>query len=236
MSSQDFDENELAAYLHVTPAQVRRLADRGQLPGRKIGGQWRFAEAEVHGWLEQRIGASSGEELDRVQQVVDRWSERTSDAGELTQLLRPEAIEIPLQARTSGSVVRRMCFLAEQTGLLWDATKMAEAVQAREALHTTALDNGVALLHPRRPMASILAEPLLALGVSSQPLPFGNESGHLTDIFFLICSTDDRVHLQVLAKVSRMLMITDFLTQLRSCDCTKSAYELVTKSEALLDQ
>ncbi len=235
MSSQDLDENNLAAYLHLTPAQVRKLADRGQLPGRKIGGQWRFSEAEVHNWLEQRIGASNVDELDRVQQDVDRWSDRTSDKGELTQLLKPDAIEIPLSARTRGSVVRRMCFLAERTGLLWDAARMAEAVQAREQLHSTALDNGVALLHPRRPMPNILAEPLLALGVSSNPLPFGNDHGLLTDVFFLICSTDDRVHLQVLAKVSRLLMATDFLTQLRSCDCVKAAHDLVAHFESQLD-
>lgn len=233
--SQDLDVNELAAYLHLTPAQVRKLADRDQLPGRKIGGEWRFPEAEVHVWLEQRIGASNKEELHKMQQVVDRWSDRTSDAGELAQLLHPAAIEIPLAARTRGAVIRRMCFLAEQTGLLWDAAKMAEAVQAREELHTTALDNGVALLHPRRPQSTILAEPLLALGVSSQPMPFGNECGNLTDVFFLICSTDDRVHLQVLAKISRLLTATDFLAQLRSCDSIKTAYELVVQHESSLD-
>lgn len=233
--SEDLDVNELAAYLHLTPAQVRKLADRDQLPGRKIGGQWRFSEAEVHTWLEQRIGASSKEELDQMQRVVDRWSDRTSDVGELTLLLHPEAIEIPLAARTRGAVVRRMCFLAERTGLLWDAAKMAEAVQAREELHTTALDNGVALLHPRRPQPTILAEPLLAMGVSSQPMPFGNENGNLTDVFFLICSTDDRVHLQVLAKVSRLLTSTDFLAQLRVCDCTKAAYELMVQHEITID-
>lgn len=233
--SQDLDENQLASYLHLTPAQVRKLADRDQLPGRKIAGQWRFSEAEVHTWLEQRIGASSKEELDQMQRVVDRWSDRTSDAGELAHLLHPGAIEIPLAARTRGAVVRRMCFLAERTGLLWDAAKMAEAVQAREELHTTALDNGVALLHPRRPQATILAEPLLALGVSTQPMPFGNESGHLTDVFFLICSTDDRVHLQVLAKLSRLLTMNDFLARLRTCQSAQEAYDEVVEHEQVLD-
>ena len=235
MSSQDLDVAQLAAYLHLTPAQVRRLADREQLPGRKIGGDWRFSEAEVHTWLEKRIGATGKDDLDQMQQLVDRWSDRTSDEGELTMLLKMEAVEIPLAARTRGSVVRRMCYLAEQTGLLWDANKMVEAVQAREELHSTALDNGVALLHPRRPQPSLLAEPLLALGLSSQPLPFGNDSGNLTDVFFLICSTDDRVHLQVLAKLSRLLAATDFLAQLRCCDCPRAAHELVVKHEAILD-
>lgn len=235
MTAKDLDVDQLAAYLHLTPTQVRRLADRDQLPGRRIGGEWRFSEAEVHNWLEQRIGASNLEELSQVQKVVNRWSDANSSSVELGRLLHQEAIEIPLAARTRGSVIRNICRLAERTGLLWDAARMIEAVLAREELHPTALDNGVALLHPRRPQASIVTEPLLALGVTSQPLPFGNESGHLTDVFFLICSTDDRVHLQVLAKLSRLLSGTDFLSQLRSCSSAKDAHALVVHFEAELE-
>lgn len=235
MTAKDLDVDQLAAYLHLTPTQVRRLADRDQLPGRRIGGEWRFSEAEVHNWLEQRIGASNLEELSKVQKVVNRWSDANSSSVELGRLLHQEAIEIPLAARTRGSVIRNICKLAERTGLLWDAARMIEAVLAREELHPTALDNGVALLHPRRPQASIVTEPLLALGVTSQPLPFGNESGHLTDVFFLICSTDDRVHLQVLAKLSRLLSGTDFLSQLRSCSSAKDAHALVVHFEAELE-
>ena len=56
MGPNDFDIDSLATYLHLTPAKVTRMADRGKLPGRKVGGQWRFSEAEIHHWLEQRIG------------------------------------------------------------------------------------------------------------------------------------------------------------------------------------
>ncbi len=235
MAAQDLDVDQLAAYLHLTPQQVRRLADRGQLPARRVSGDWRFAEPEIHSWLEERIGASDLEELSRVQQVVDRWSASDSESVRLSDLLLEQAIEIPLSARTRGSVVRRICGLAEQTGLLWDTPRMIEAVLAREDLHPTALDNGVALLHPRRPQNSILGGPLLALGVSAQPLPFGNQSGHLTDVFFLICSTDDRVHLQVLAKLSRLLSGTSLVEELRSCTSAKEAHSLLTEHEIRWD-
>lgn len=236
MASQDLDEDQLAVYLHITPQQVRKLADRGRLPGRRVGGSWRFAEAEIHSWLEDQIGISEGEDLDRVQDVVERWS-GTEDLDSFTidRLLLIDAIEVPLTARTRGSVVRNMCAIAERTGLLWDASRMMDAVLAREDLHPTALDIGVALLHPRRPQASILGEPLLALGVSPQPIPFGNQSGHLTDVFFLICSTDDRVHLQVLAKLSQMLGKPEFLTELRASGDAKSAKSIVAKYEHMLD-
>lgn len=235
MASQDLDEDQLAAYLHVSPQQVRKLADRDQLPGRKVSGAWRFAKAEIHTWLEEKIGASDSEQLDKVQAVVDRWTDVDPDHLTLAQLLPAEAIEVPLQARTRGSVVRRMCALAEGTGLLWDKQRMMEAVLAREDLHPTALDNGVALLHPRRPQASILGGPLLAMGISSQPLPFGNQSGHLTDIFFLICSTDDKVHLQVLAKLSRLLNSRDLLAALREAESAGEAHQLVEQHEQEMD-
>lgn len=236
MAQKDLDVEQLAAYLHVLPQQVRRLADRGQLPGRRIGGDWRFSEAEVHSWLEDKIGASNLDELSNVQKVVDRWTSDKTDAISLANLTPAEAIEIPLSARTRSSVIRRMCSLAECTGLLWDAAKMTEAVLAREDLHPTALDNGVALLHPRRPQNSILADPLLALGVSNQPLPFGNQSGHLTDVFFLICSTDDRVHLQVLAKISRLVTGTSFLQELRECGSATAAHSLLRVHEGKMDE
>jgi PTS system nitrogen regulatory IIA component len=124
-----------------------------------------------------------------------------------------------------------MCQLAANTGLLWDATGMAEAVAAREDLHPTALESGVALLHPRRPQSTILAEPILALGITGQPLPFGNKSGHLTDVFFLICSTDDRTHLRILARLSRLLTDAVWLTQLRSATSATEALELVRAGE-----
>ncbi len=236
MASSDLDIEQLAAYLHLTPQQVVKLAEREQLPGRKISGQWRFAEAEVHVWLEKRIGASGdADELAQVQRVVDRWSDGHSDFIRLGELLQPNAIEIPLQARTNGSVIRRIVGIAEQTGLLWDAQRMIEAVQAREELHPTALDNGVALLHPRRPQSSILAEPLLALGVTSQPLPFGNQNGLKTDVFFLICSTDDKVHLQVLAKLSRLISSTRFLSELREAESPMEAHQLLVQFEEELD-
>lgn len=235
MADGSLDVDQLAAYLHVGPQQVIKLAERGDLPGRKVSGAWRFSEAEVHAWLENRIGASGSDELMKVQEVVDRWSDSHSTVIRLVDLMAVDAIEIPLAARTPKAVIRRMCELAERTGLLWDVPKMAEAVQAREELHPTALDCGVSLLHPRRPQSSILGGPLVALGLLSSPLPFGNRGGNLTDVFFLICSTDDRVHLQVLAKLSRLLSCTQFLEEIHQVGSAHEARQLLERCEQEID-
>jgi PTS system nitrogen regulatory IIA component len=164
-----------------------------------------------------------------VEAVLDR-SAGQEEAPRLGQLLRIESIAIPLKGKTRGSVIRDMCELAVQSGMLWDSATMAEAVKAREALHPTALDSGVALLHPRRPQTSILADSVLALGVCASPIPFSDE-GQLTDIFFLICSYDDQVHLRILARLSRLVANVEFLAALRNAGSPEEALELVRNAD-----
>jgi nitrogen PTS system EIIA component len=237
MASKDLDLEQLAQYLHINLSDVTKMAMRGKIPGRKVSGEWRFSESEIHHWLEMQIGVVDAQELQRMERVLERNIDVTADdRAMLSDFMSPLAIEIPLPARTRGSVIREMCQLAAQTGLLWNAAEMAEAVAAREDLHPTALENGVALLHPRRPQTSNLSEPLVALGISTQPIPFGNVSGHLTDVFFLICSTDDRVHLRILARLARLVTDEVFLTMLRSATSPSEAIDLIRTAELELKQ
>jgi PTS system nitrogen regulatory IIA component len=115
--------------------------------------------------------------------------------------------------------------------MLWDPDKMAEAVTAREAMHPTTLDIGVALLHPRRPQASILGEAVVALGITSQGIPFGGTSG-LTDVFFLLAATNDHEHLRLLARISRMISDTEWLALLRNASDSQAAHELLVARDA----
>jgi PTS system nitrogen regulatory IIA component len=233
MAEHDFDIDGLARYLHLTPQQVEKLVSRGDLPGRRVGGQWRFNPADVHHWMEERMGVLEGGELAKVETALAKSERQVVDEALLRDLLSTETIAVPLIARTKNAVIDKMCQLAAATGMLWDSEKMADAVRVREQLQTTAMENGVALLHPRRPMASILGEPVLAVGVTSNGIPFGG-SRCLTDIFFLICSVDDRGHLRTLARLSRLLVADDFVDELRAAPDAKTIYEIVATAESEL--
>jgi PTS system nitrogen regulatory IIA component len=232
MSREDFDIPALSRYLHLDPEKVTKLAERGHLPGRRIGGQWKFSSEEVHHWLEERL-AGSDEELAHVEAVLEAAPGQPSQI-ELAQLLSPEAIRMPLEARTRNSVITSIVEAAMETGMLWDAGKMAEAVKARENLHSTALESGVALLHPRRPLPHILGESLLAFGRTSSGIPFGSETGRLTDLFFLICAMNDATHLQILARLSRLLTDRDFLPGLREAQSPGEVIEHIAATEQRL--
>jgi PTS system nitrogen regulatory IIA component len=148
----------------------------------------------------------------------------------LAAMIPLEAVAIPLKARTKTAAINAIVALASSTGWLWEPEKMAEAVRQREELYPTSLDNGVALLHPRRPMTNILQRPFIALGRTPRGIPFGGRT--LTDLFFLICSIDDRGHLVTLAKLSRMLNTGDYLAGLRTAADTREVHELITAFDA----
>ena len=47
--------DEVAELLRADVEDVRTLAERGKLPGRKLGGEWRFARLAVLDWLARRF-------------------------------------------------------------------------------------------------------------------------------------------------------------------------------------
>jgi PTS system nitrogen regulatory IIA component len=235
MSEADFDISGLAAYLHLLPQQVQRLAERGKVPGRKVGGQWRFSRAEIHHWLESRIGALDDDaELADMEGVLQRSSVPETAVDSIAEVLAPDRIAVPLAAKTREGVIQAIVQVAADTGLLWDPEKMAEAVRIREEMHSTALAGGVALLHPRRPMPAILAEPFVVLGRTTQGIPFGGGRGQLTDIFFLICSVSDAGHLQTLARLARLVNDADVLNGIREAEQADEVYKLLVDAESAL--
>src|SRR5437870_12635905 len=108
MAEDDFDIDRLAVYLHLNPAQVARLADRGQLPGRKVQGQWRFAPAEIHHWLESRIGISDDAELQQMENFLRPGNGNRPPPRSIAELLPLAAIEVPLAAKSPNSVIASM--------------------------------------------------------------------------------------------------------------------------------
>jgi excisionase family DNA binding protein len=54
LASQMLTAQELAAYLRVNRSTVYRLLKKKQLPGFRIGSEWRFQIEEVNRWFRER--------------------------------------------------------------------------------------------------------------------------------------------------------------------------------------
>ena len=46
---------EVAKRFGVNPTTVYRLVQRGELPGFKVGGQWRFSETMLDAWVVDQV-------------------------------------------------------------------------------------------------------------------------------------------------------------------------------------
>jgi PTS system nitrogen regulatory IIA component len=231
MSSEMMTVDQLAAYLQKDVREVGKMASRGYLPGHKVGGEWRFARAEINHWLEKQMSG-----LDEKQLVALERGGRRGDPSEvlISSLLSEVSVAVPLPATTKSSVLRELVDLAEQTWQVYDPDAVLEAIKQREELGSTALPSGVAIPHPRRPLPAAVGESLIAYGRTSSPLPFGAALGGLTDIFFLVCCTDDRTHLKVLARLTRLLMRPGFLDELRSAETAAETWEKIHAAEQAL--
>src|SRR5438093_3927154 len=112
MGSEMMDLDQLATYLQRDAREVSKLASRGYLPGQKVGGQWRFARAEINHWIETQLHAYTDQELT----ALERGSATTTDNQPLLSgLLSAASIAVPLPASTRTSVLRELVRLAEQS-------------------------------------------------------------------------------------------------------------------------
>jgi PTS system nitrogen regulatory IIA component len=228
MGSDMMDMEQLAAYLRRDVREVGKLASRGHLPGHKVGGEWRFARAEINRWLENQLPEYSDQQLAALESGTGRNVEKEAL---LASLLPQASVAVPLGASTKSSALKALVNLAEQSWSVYDPPALLEAIRSREELGSTALPGGVAIPHPHRPLPAILGESLLAYGRTLSGIPFGAPHGELTDIFFLICCRDDRTHLRVLARLTRLILRPGFLDSLRETETAAESYEKIVVAE-----
>jgi len=230
MAHDMMNVDQLASYLQRDAREVQKWASRGYLPTHKVSGEYRFHPAEINHWLETQMHAYTEEELTNLEQgAAGRGG--SDQQPLLTTMLSEATIAVPLPSSTKASVLRELVKVAEQSWQVYDADAVLEAIRQREELGTTALESGVAIPHPRRPLPNALGESVIAFGRTSAPIPFGAPRGGLTDLFFLVCCRDDRTHLRVLARLSRLLLRPGFADELRAADSATAVYQVIEAAE-----
>ncbi|GMU82842.1 MAG: PTS sugar transporter subunit IIA [Phycisphaerales bacterium] len=220
--------DQLARHIGMDAREVRRLADRGQLPGQLVGGQWRFNQAAMLDWLQREMHSLGEEHLRNLEKAMSDDPDRAPLLGEL---IPTEAVEIFLPARSRASVLRELVNLVERTGMLYDADALHTALAEREELCSTGLAGGFAFPHPRRPLPLATAEPLVCIARVPAGIAFGAPDGRMTDLFVLVCAHDERRHLQILARLG-LLFSHDLPERLRTAESNAAALEALLDVES----
>lgn len=142
-----------------------------------------------------------------------------------TTLIPPERVLSDSQA---GS---KRALLTELAGSLtaMDTDLVLEVVMAREHLGSTGIGHGVAIPHGRMPD---LNNPVIALVRHPEGIDFDaidNKPVHIV-ILLLVPSNEDRSHLELLARLARMLQQDDFRNAIMKADSPQAISDLFGES------
>ena len=229
MSRDFYTLDELVQTLGRDRRQVEKLVNRGIIPGRRIGGEWRFNEIEITHWLEQELRGLDDQGLAQLEQ--SQQSSELNDLSPIEALLCIETCEVPLDAGTRPAVLQALIEVAGRTWHVWDPASVLKAVKEREEVMSTAFENGVAIPHPRNPLPDALGQSVIAFGRTLSGIPFGAPRRQLTDLFFLVLARDAATHLQILARLGRVLNREGFVDQLRNANTSGAAFDLLIAAD-----
>jgi nitrogen PTS system EIIA component len=190
---------EMASYLSVNERTLLKLVTEGEIPGVKIGNQWRFRKAMIDTWLDdQMLGVAPR-----------RFEVRRPAATPLRMLalescFQPSHIVPGLAATTKVGVIEELAGLSRQLGLIRDEHWFVQALTERENIMPSAIGNGVAFLHTMYRHPEYVVRPFMVLGRSAAGVDFDALDGKLTHLFFVLGLKFHELHLPWLAKLSQM--------------------------------
>ncbi len=228
------DIKEMVQFLGLDLRRLERMAQRGEIPCQKVNNQWRFNRQEITEWLQQKMGGLSDQHLADMDAGITAHRKLKPAEQLICPLLCPESVSTNLRAKTKNSVLRELTELAVKSERVYDAESLLEALIQRENLYSTAMENGIAIPHPRRPLPYAISEPVLVVVHSARGIGYGAPDGKLTDLFFMTCSQDDHHHLHILARLCRMLNDKNLPDNLRAAQTPQEIIDLMVQCEKKL--
>jgi excisionase family DNA binding protein len=232
MKPQFLSVEEVADYLHLTTEDVLHRVNYREIPFEKRGSRIVFNKSEIEMWASQRILKLPNQRLTAYHEKSTLGTrEILPQQAMLVELIRPAFIELAMTAKTKASVLRELVGLAEQIGSLNDAKTLLASLVAREELCPTAMPGGFALPHPRCHEPYLIEKSFIVVGRSVQAIHFGAPDGQPTNLFFLICCQDDRLHLHTLTRLCHIFQKTNLLAQIQIASAAETVYDSIIAAE-----
>jgi nitrogen PTS system EIIA component len=217
MEHQFLSEHEVAEYLNLTLEDVRQRVKCREMPFETRGKRVVFDKGAIDSWASRRILSLPERGLVNYhEKSTEGTATYLSQQAILPQLIKPEFVAPAMTAKTKASVLRDLVELADQTGRVNDPKSLLDSLVAREELCSTGMPGGFALPHPRQQDAYLFASSFMLVGRALQAINFGAPDGQPTNLFFLICCQDDRLHLHTLARLCFIAQKTTLIAQLNS--------------------
>lgn len=148
----------------------------------------------------------------------------------IIDLLDDRSILLDGRVADKKAALDQMVELMDASGKLRDKETYRQGVYAREQEGSTGIGEGIAIPHCK---SDAVIKPGLAAMVVKDGVEFESLDGQPAHLFFLIAApnTEDNVHLDVLSRLSVLLMDEDFTNKLRQAASVSEFKQIIEEAE-----
>lgn len=148
----------------------------------------------------------------------------------ITDLLSKDGIELNVTAKDKNDIIDKMTKLMLKTGRITDLNAYKGLVLKREEEGSTGVGEGIAIPHGK---GECVTEPGLVAMVVPAGVEYDALDGKPVNLLFMIAApnTSDNVHLDVLSRLSTMLMDTEFKNKLISAKSKTEFLNIINETE-----
>ncbi len=148
----------------------------------------------------------------------------------ITELLDVRSISLDAAPKSKKEALDMVVDLMVRSGKVNDVEGYRKLVYAREEESTTGIGEGIAIPHGK---GDAVDRPGLAAMVVKDGVDFESLDEEPATLFFLIAApnTEDNVHLDVLSKLSMMLMDPEFTESLRNAGTAEEFLEIIDRAD-----
>jgi PTS system nitrogen regulatory IIA component len=184
---------EAASYFDVDEATVRRWIAERDLPVHRVNERLHLNAIEIWEWA-----VAHGIPVSR--NLLDEARRTPEEVPPLWDLLKAGGIHRELEGHdkqdTLRNIVQRLVLPPEV-----DRDHLLAILEAREAMGSTGIGDGIAIPHVRNPILLHVSQPQISLFMLHDPVDFDSIDQKPVHSVFLVVSSTIPVHLRILAQL-----------------------------------
>lgn len=153
----------------------------------------------------------------------------------ITDLLDRKSIELNVKAHDKKEILNQIVELMDKSGKISNKEKYRAGVFKREEEGTTGIGEGIAIPHCK---SDAVKKPGLAAMVIPDGVDYDSLDGEKVNLMFLIAAPDtkDNIHLDVLSRLSVLLMNEDFTDSLKKAKSADEFINIIDMAENAEDE
>ena len=147
----------------------------------------------------------------------------------LSEMIKTNNIIPDLKAKDKKGVLEELAGAISDNESSVDKEALVRVLVERERLGTTGIGDGVAIPHGK---LETIEHPIISFGRSKEGLDFDSMDGQPAYLFFLLVAPENSsgLHLQVLAKIAKILKNSTFRKQLMEGSTKEELYQTIVQA------